>query len=233
MIPECWKTAIEEVVESVLETAGIDSPPIDAFFVAEQLEFTVLVDQTQSSRGRYKRLKGKSLIVLKPEERGERLQWSLSHELGEAYAWKIFELAADEDRSYNGLREQVANLFASMLLLPSKWFFEDAKYLHFNLKELKKIYSTASHELIALRFLDFPQETIMTVFDHGKVTRRNSNRTQNAARLIPLERNCQQEVHRINKTLEIQERGLRIQCWPVHEPGWKREIVRTTVDEWE
>lgn len=232
MIPENWETAIGTVAESVLNVAGVDRPPVDAFGIATRLRFTVLVDHAQTSRGRYKRLDGKSVIVLKPEEREERLQWSCAHELGEAHAWKIFNLVSDEEmKSSEGVREQVANLFASRLLLPSKWFFDDASRLHYDLCELKKIYVTASHELIALRFLDSSEETIVTVFDHGRVTRRHSNRMQHAVRLIPLERNCQQEVHRINKTLEIQERGLRVQCWPVHEPGWKREIIRTTLDE--
>jgi len=228
-IPAVWNQALDEVAAALLDRAEMTGPPVDTLELAERLSIIVAFDSTQRARGRHKTLTGRASIFLKPDERPERLQWAAAHELGEVVAWRVFDRVPLPDGEVpSRLREQVANLLASRLLLPSRWFGDDARRLRGDLLELKRVYRTASHELIAYRMLDLPEQTIVSVFDHGRLTRRRSNGYGKPPRLQPVERDCWAEVHRSNRPVEMQERGLTVQGWPIHEPGWQREILRTT-----
>jgi hypothetical protein len=95
---------------------------------------------------------------------------------------------------------------------------------------LKAVYATASHELIAWRLLDLPRESTVTIFDHGRITRRRSNDGRRPPPPIPLECAVWQETHRTGRAGAEWCDGLLVRCWPVHEPGWKREILRTMLE---
>lgn len=224
-----WNSALDDVAADLLESAVWHEPPVDALALAERLDVLVALDAGQDARGRHKKLGGQPSIFLKPDERPERVQWAAAHELGEFAAWRVFERVdvANEEVTPR-LREGVANLMASRLLLPFDWFREDARDLDGDLLQLKRRYTTASHELIAWRLLDLPGQAIVTIFDHGRVTRRRSNGPVPSPRLLPAEQVLQQRVHTEGQAFELRQPGLRIQGWPIHEPGWKREILRTT-----
>ena len=149
--------------------------PVDAILLADQLGVTVAVDRSQAGRGRHKRMAGKSAIFLSPDDRPERLQWAAAHELGEMFACEVFLRAnvefgrVEKDHIDPTLREQVANLFASRLLLPTRSFSDDARRTECDLLELKAIYRTSSHELIVMRLLDLPEPSIVTIFDQGQL----------------------------------------------------------------
>jgi hypothetical protein len=101
-------------------------------------------------------------------------------------------LGEQEDESLS-LREPVANLLASRILLPSRWFCVDVTRLWGDLLQLKSIHSTASHELIAYRMLDLPDAGIITVFNQGQPSRRRANGFVPAPGLHPLERGASHE----------------------------------------
>ena len=218
--------AIDDLVSEVLETAGAISPPIDALDVARRLGVTIAFDGRQATRGRHKRLAGRPSIFLKPDDRQERLQWATAHELGEFLAWRIAEQAGEEDLA-DDARERIANAFAARLLLPAKWFVDDAREHACDLVALKAIYATASYELIAYRTLDLGQPAIVSVFDQGELVRRRWNGQGVVPRLHAVERACQHEANASGVLCERRESALEIRAWPIHEAGWKREIVRT------
>lgn len=228
-IPAEWANALDDAANDLLDRGGVEAPPVDCLTLAERLEIYVAYDASQPGRGRHKRIGGQSTLLVRPEERPERLQWAVAHELGEAFAWKVFErVNADVDEGSPQLREHIANLMASRLLLPNRWFFDDARREDWNLPWLKQRYATASHELIAYRFLDGDEPTTVTLFDQGQLTRRSANVRQRAPRLTQLERDCWSEAHRDSRSCERHSASLVVQAWPVHEPEWKREVLRTT-----
>ena len=222
-----WVSALDEVAAEILRQAGVNSPPVDVLLLAERLQIPVVFDAGQPGRARHKRLGGASSIFLKPDERPERLQWAAAHELGEVVAHQVAARAGAEGGLSPGLREQIANQIASRLLLPRAWFVADAQGLGGDVLELKSVYGTASHELIAWRLLDLPEPSIVTIFDHGRVTRRRSNLDGQSPPLSPMERACWRQVHQSGKPLERSIGAVRVQGWPVHEPQWKREILRS------
>lgn len=226
-----WIAALDVVADDMLSQAGITHPPVDAFRLAKQLGITVVMNSGQSERGRYKTLRGSPAVFLRSDDRPERLQWALAHEFGELSAWRVAERLGESNGLPAGLREQIANQLAARILLPKRWFFTDARGCDFDLTELKSRYPTASHSLIALRFLDHSTPAIVTLVDHGHISCRKSNQPQTPTPLLPAEHEALEETHRTGRPSSQRGDGFQTRAWPVHEPQWKREIVHTRFEE--
>jgi hypothetical protein len=224
-----WERCCRETVSELLDTARITRPPVDAFELARKLGLHIAWDAGQVGRGRLKRFAGRSAILLKPDERPERLHWTVAHEIGEAFAHRVFEqLDVAPDTCAPRRREQVANAMASALLLPHDWFLTDSTELDADVLALKRIYTTASHELILMETLGLGELAMVSVFDHGRLTRRRGNGQLPPPRLLPIEREVWKTVHVSGRAAERSRDGVRVQGWPVHEPGWKRELLRAS-----
>jgi Zn-dependent peptidase ImmA (M78 family) len=224
---------IDQMVEELLEAAGLTGPPVDAIALAQgQLGMVVCLDKRQMQRGRAQRSRGKPQIYLRPEPMEERHQWTVAHEIGEHLKAELLErldIEPSQTRAMTG--ESLANLFAYRLLVPSCWFNADAKALDYNLLELKPRYRTSSHEVIAWRFLDLPEACVVTVVDNDHVSRRRSNGPRMTRELFPAEKKCQEYVNRYSRPKAVQADGITVQGWPVHITDWKREILRSVIDE--
>jgi Zn-dependent peptidase ImmA (M78 family) len=219
---------LDDTVRELLQEAEVSQPPVDALRIARTLGVNVAFDGRQQERGRFKRLGGRPAVFLKPDERPERLQWAAAHELGEMVADRLLETVDDFAGEISPrLREETANRFASRLLLPERWFPADAASLDHDVPALKHRYRTASHELIALRLLDLPLPAVISIFDQGAITRRRGNQSRRPPRLQIAERDCWRRVHDDNRPTTMTTDELTVIGWPVHEPGWKREILRT------
>lgn len=225
---------LDAVVDEVLTAAGVEGPPVDAIAVAGRLGLSVVRDDTQHGRARYARLRGiggrppRPTILLRDDPRSERRQWAVAHEIGEHHAARIFEHWGVDPREAPALREQAANRFAARLLLPEAWFFPTATECDWDLLALKERFSTASHELIARRMLDRPEPpVIVTILDHDRVTFRRGNTGGRTPPLSPVERTCQRSAHRTGEPCRGDDPTHITTAWPIHEPGWPREILRT------
>jgi hypothetical protein len=49
--------------------------------------------------------------------------------------------------------------------------------------------------------------------------------------MLPQERECWRMVAQTAEPQSIEGTGFRIAGWPVHEPDWRREILRTWHDD--
>ncbi|HEX4412981.1 MAG TPA: ImmA/IrrE family metallo-endopeptidase [Lacipirellulaceae bacterium] len=239
-----FAAAVDGCAAEVLWEAEVAEPPVDTLLVAERLRLAVTRDFSMPCRGRFVRLAGYEdhgdtigTIVVGQAERPEREQWAVAHEIGESVAHRVFErLGVLFDESLSTAREQVANRLANALMLPRRWFAIDGIDRDWDLSALKERYSTASHELIARRMLEMRPPVVITIFDQGRITWRRSNATARAPGLLEEEFDAWRAAHDTDlasdRTMDG-ERGLeRVRCWPVHEPGWKREILRSEVAEW-
>jgi hypothetical protein len=236
--------AVDACAAEVLWEAGIFEPPVDALAVADGLGLTVARDYGMPCRGRFVRLAarnrdeagGVGTIVVGAAERPEREQWAVAHEIGESVAYRVFErLGVCFDESLPAAREQVANRFASSLLLPRRWFGADGSEAGWDLIMLKDRYYTASHELIARRMLEMRSPVVITLCDHGRVRWRRSNTHSRLPIMLAEERSVWQESHvtglPTTATLDAESGLESVDCWPIHEAGWKREILRSAVAE--
>ncbi len=236
---EDLSAALDDVAMDLLTEAGVEHPPVDALAVAGALGITVAMDDRQSGRARYVRLcshrpeNPRPTILLQPDPRRERRHWAVAHELGEHAACRVFAgLGVDPRETSPGARETVANHLAGRLLLPTAWFAADARDSDWDLLELKGRYATASHELIARRMLECRPPVIITIFDHRSQTFRRSNLPGRVPPPTSAEMSCWQTVHGGNRPHQTEDGPRTVQGWPVHEDGWKREILRAEVDQW-
>ncbi len=234
--PEEWSAAMDGAVIELFEEVGVLGPPIDALEIAKTLGIAIAMDGRQRGRARCVRLQGKPgrsprpAILLRPEPRPERRQWAVAHELGEHVVHRVFSaLSVDPREVAPTARETVATQLAGRILVPSAWFRGDAASCAWDLVELKSRYATASHELIARRMLEFPPPVIVTIFDHGRMYFRRSNVPGQVPPPSEAERSCWRAAHHDGRADAYRD-GLEIvQAWPVHEPGWRREILRTEI----
>lgn len=228
---------LDRVALEILDAGGVDQPPVDALELARALKIAVGMDPRQEGRARYVRLAGyrgrepQGTILLRPEPRLERRHWAVAHEIGEHTAWRVFEeLGIDPRETVPTARETIANHLAGRVLVPSRWFSADAALCQWNLVGLKSRYATASHELLARRMLDFPPPIITSIFDQGRLSFRRSNVCGRVPPPSPAETACWRVVHERNQPYVFEQGQLCIRGWPVHEEGWKREILRTEVN---
>jgi Zn-dependent peptidase ImmA (M78 family) len=237
------RAVLESVALEVLTVGGVYAPPVDAIALAEQLGIVVARDGVANARARFVRLGGGSAaqatILLADEPRPERRQWAVAHEIGESEAYRVFaELGVEPSDAPPAAREAVANKLAGCLLLPAPWFAADGRELDWDLYELKTRYATASHELIARRMLEMEPGAIVTLADHGRQIWRKSNRHFRAPPMTPAELTAWKATHELCQPTSCEPRELAdgvedVRSWPIHEPGWKREIIRTALtDQW-
>lgn len=224
---------VDRMVEELLRAAHVQQPPVDAIALAQgHLGMVICLDKRQAQRGRAQRAAGKKQIYLRPEPREERHQWTVAHEIGEHLkADLLLRLGAEPGQTRAMAGESLANLFAYRLLVPTCWFAADARALDYDLLALKAKYATSSHEVLAWRFLDLAEPCIVTILDNDAVARRRSNSWPITRKLEPAEEKCQRLVHQRGRQHRVQENGWTVQGWPVHQLDWKREVLRSVVED--
>jgi Zn-dependent peptidase ImmA (M78 family) len=238
------RAAVERVALDVLDEGDVHSPPVDMAVLAERLGIVVARDGVSDTRARFVRLGGisaggQATIYLADEPRPERRQWAVAHEIGESQAYRVFqELGVNPIDGPPAAREAVANRLAGCLLLPREWFIADGSVLEWDLYELKARYATASHEMVCRRMLEMPPPVIVTLFDQGKQQWRKSNRHIRTPPMTPPEIDAWKVAHEHATAARCEQGELPegiedVRAWPVHEPHWRREIIRTALtDEW-
>jgi Zn-dependent peptidase ImmA (M78 family) len=224
---------VDRMVEDLLRAAKITEPPVDTIALAQgHLGMVICLDKRQAQRGRAQRSAGRRQIFLRPEPREERHQWTVAHEIGEHFKSELLvRLGIDPEQTRAMAGESLANLFAYRLLVPTCWFADDAPALDYDLLRLKEKYSTSSNEVLAWRFLDLPEPVIVTIVDNDAISRRRSNAWPTRRQLEPAESKCQKYVHEHSRAWRVQENGWTVEGWPVHQDDWKREILRSVVEE--
>jgi hypothetical protein len=234
LTPHEFSAALDAVAAEMLAERPDSQAPIDALELARALGLAVAWDERQSSRGRTARLSSRgrggmqASILVRPEPRPERLQWTIAHEIGELVAHRVFaRLGVDPREAPAAARETVANAIAPRILLPREAFEAAGRETAWELVELKLRFPSASHELIARRMLDFGDNVIITVFDHGRRTFRRGNLPFRLPPLCELEEQAWSAAHHQAAAALVTDFVRRVQAWPVHEPDWKREILRT------
>lgn len=262
MLPEIPDEQLRQVLEAIareiLREAEVARPPVDAFCVAERLGLIIARDRpvaagVEQPRARFVRLaagnglvpsamsdrqEGQGAILLADDPRRERRQWAVAHEIGESRAYRVFnELGVDPREAPPAAREEIANRLANSLLLPRDWFLRDGVSVDWDLFDLKAIYVTASHELIARRMLEMPLAVIVTVADQGRCVWRRGNRGSRTPPLTPPERAAWIAAHDGGQPVACERGELPdgvddVRAWPIHEPGWRREIIRTELTAW-
>jgi hypothetical protein len=225
--------AVDRLVEDVLTHSAVTQPPVSAIDLAKRLGIEMRFGERDGRRGKGRLSSSLTLDLKEPSE--EAKQWLAAQAIGQHYKRDVMARLDEADDGPRIAGESLNNLFAYHLLVPASWLTDDVKAIGYDLPALKERYRTASHEVIAWRFLDLPEPSIVTIVDNDVVSRRRSNGVRVTRQLSPAERQCQRYVNHYSRPRTVQAQGWTVQGWPVHRTDWKREILRSTVeeDEWQ
>ena len=225
-----WRRAVAEAAGELRQCSDVIAPPVDAIQIAQSARLAIAMDRTQIGRGRIKRIAGQPTIFLRPEERPERWQWAVAHELGESQTGRICRsLSLDPGDLLPREREELANQVAREILLPLDWFRRDCESLDYDLVQLKARYRTASHELIAWRWLDLETPAFVSIFDQGVLTRRRGNGPISRRKLTEIEREFWKQLRRTRQPATLSDRELMVRGWCIDSLDWQREILLALV----
>lgn len=222
---EMDRLRLQELAESIIEAAKVIGPPVSLFEIAKAFGVPIRYDQNLDCRARLQGTPSAPIIVLGPNERPERFQSAVGHEIGELLKPEICHLlcriVGRPTIDYH------CQTLAAYLACPSRWFAGDCLRLNGNLFELKHIYSTASYEMIARRIVEVMGDPARCwIVDQGWWRLGESNakwpRTP-----IDIEYDVRRFANRSGDVIERTKDGFCSVAWPIHERGrrWKREIV--------
>lgn len=214
---------LDKLVEELLAQSQIDRPPVEPKTIADTIGLVYHETKLGGRRGQSYRRNGRQHVEIDPRDRPERKNFALAHEIMELELKKALD---DPKESHRW-----ANLGASFLLTPTAWFRDQCLRTSFDLAKLKKVFSTASWEVIALRTLNFSQ-SIITVVDDGRVTRRKSSYPFYVSKKLSDEE--KQVVQDVLQTKKVQRHHFPtcdVTGYPVFEKEHKRIILRAVLGE--
>ena len=186
---------IEKLVQKMIDESGISAPPVNPFKIAKKLKIPCTESVIHGRRGQNFILNGYRIIDINKEDRIERKCFTLAHELIEVILHDRFK---DKDE-----RHDIAMLGAPYLLMPTDWFRKACAETKFDIFLLKRIFTTASHEAIAIRTLSFAP-AVITIIDNNKVTNRKSSlNTFSGKRLMHLEKEASSLSVRVSRLYKV------------------------------
>ncbi|RME06196.1 MAG: hypothetical protein D6812_01935 [Deltaproteobacteria bacterium] len=153
---------LEMEIEALIERAGIERPPIHPRRVARRLGITLHARKELAARGVYLRRGEAEFIYFRRDDRREREHFAIAREIVQR---TLFGEVPQQRRPPHA--DRLSAQGAMMLLLPRNFFEPHAEALDWDLLRLKKIYTTASHEVIARRMTHF-RPCIVRIYDNGK-----------------------------------------------------------------
>ncbi len=212
---------IERTVDRLLAAAHVKGPPVRPERIARALKINVLDRDLPMRRGQSYRYRGMKFVDIGRTDRAERRNFTLAHE--------IMELELPAAITPKDLRHEIAVRGAATLLCPSRFFRDACTRGPFDLFELKAAFSTASHEAIALRSLDF-LEAVITVFDNGRLVNRQTSYPFGPQPVSPEERDLMRRVMASGTVDHDAWEGGSASAYPVFENAFKRVILRTVLD---
>lgn len=152
---------IEKITIDIIESYGIDAPPISVEVIATKMGLDVRpYDLGQNVSGVLVMDSGRGTIGFNPHESKVRQRFTIAHEIGHfqlhkedsaVFIDKDFKILFRDENSSTGdiKREQEANAFAAALLMPASLLLKEIKNHNFDLadedslKELAKLFNVS------------------------------------------------------------------------------------------
>jgi hypothetical protein len=209
--------AVDRVAAEVLESAGLSGPPVDALALARHLGVELRPRRESPPR--------------RAEPTEEQRQADAARAVADFLRPDVLERLGIEGPGRGLAGASLSSLLAQRLLVPTRWLAAEGRACGWDLEQLKRLFHTAAHELIAWRLLDLPQPCAITIVDNGTVAKRRSNAWRLPRELAPAEAECQSYVHSYSRPRVVRAEGWTVQGWPIHAVDGKREVLRSVLDE--
>jgi hypothetical protein len=228
---------VDRLVAGLIERAGVERPPVDALSIADEhlgIPVEVVEPAEEDERGR-RRPRARSAgggIVLSPdmtlEQRHKAAADGIARALFPDILRKLDILPGTENKQF---AVHVRGLVVGRLLVPTKLLRAALRECKADLVALKKRFTTAAMEMLALRLLDLDEPCVISIVDDGIVSVRRGNRGPGGKNLEPVEQSCLDRVAELDLPHRVRADGWTVSGWPVRGRAFRRIILRAVPDD--
>lgn len=229
---------IDRLVAGLVERAGVDRPPVDAIRIAEEhlgIPVEVVEPAGEDDWGRRRprqRPSSAGGIVLtsdmKLEQRHKAAAEGIARALVPEVLRRLNVLPGTENKQFAA---HLRGLVVGRVLVPTKLLRLALRECKDDLAALKRHFTTAAIEVIALRLLDLDEPCVISIVDDGIVSVRRGNRAAAGKRLEWVEQECHDHVAELEQPYRVRREGLTVWGWPVSGRPFRRIILRAVPDD--
>ena len=228
--------AVDRLVASLLERAGVDRPPVDALGVAEDhLGIPVeVVEPEEDERGRPRpsTRRHSGGVVLSPHMNEEQRQAAAAQGVARTL---LPDLLRKLDIVPGSESKQAAahfrGLIAARLVVPTRLFRAALRECKYDVPALKAVFKTATFEACGLRLLDLDQGCVIAIIDDGVVAVRRGNQMPAAKKLTAAEEQCLDEITRLDLPRRVRLGGWTVHGWSVPNRPFRRVLLHAVPDD--
>jgi hypothetical protein len=229
--------AIDRLVNGLLERAGVIHPPVNALQIAENhlgipVDVVEPVEEDERGRPRPRSRPQGSGIVLSPDMTEEQQQKAAAGGIARALLPDILhKLGVPPGTENKQLSSHIRGLVVARLLVPNKLLRTALKDCRYDVLALKKAFTTATTEAVALRLLDLDEPCVIAIVDDGVVAVRRGNRLPASKKLEPAEQTCLDQIMKLDQPQRIRAGEWTVHGWPVPDRPFRRIILRAVPDD--
>jgi hypothetical protein len=229
--------AIDRLVNGLLERAGVINPPVNALEIAENhlgipVEVVEPVEEDERGRPRPRSRPQGSGIVLSPDMTKEQQQKAAAGGIARALLPDILrKLDMAPGTENKQLSSHIRGLVVARLLVPNKLLRTALKDCRYDVLALKKAFTTATTEAVALRLLDLDEPCVIAIVDDGVVAVRRGNRLPASKKLEPAEQICLDQIMKLDQPQRVRAGEWTVHGWPVSDRPFRRIILRAVPDD--
>jgi hypothetical protein len=229
---------VDRLVTGLIERAGVERPPVDALRIAEEhlgLPVEVVEPSEEDERGRRRpraRPAGAEGIVIASDMTVEERHRAAANGIARALAPEVLRwlgvMPGSENRQF---ASHLRGLVVGRVLVPTRQLRAALRECKSDLVDLKKQFTTAGMEMLALRLLDLDEPCVISIVDDGIVSVRRGNRGQGGKNLEPVEQSCHDRVAELDLPHRVRADGWTVSGWPVSGRAFRRIILRAVPDD--
>lgn len=228
---------IDRLVAGLIERAGFTAGPVDALVLAEHhlglpVQFVEPAEEDESGRRRPRARPAGSGITLTTDMSEEQQHRAAAGGIAQLLMPEIFhKLGVVVGAESKQFVTHVRGLVVPRVLIPRRLLRAALRDCKYDIPALKKVFTTASMEMIALRLLDLDQPCVIAVVDDGVVATRRGNQAPASRKLSDAEQECVTRVTELDLPHRARVGEWTAWGWPVPHRPFRRILLRAVPDD--
>ncbi len=229
---------IDRMIAGMMERAGITTGSVDALALADHhlgipIEVVEPAEEDESGKRR-PRSRGANagtitLTTDMSEEQRQRVAADgIARLLLPDICKKVGMMLGSESKQFVTF---VRGLVIPRVLIPTRAFRSALRECRYDVPALKRIFATASMEMIALRFLDLDETCVVSIVDDGVVASRRGNRVAVSRKLEAAEQECVERITELELPHRARKGDWTAHGWPVPDRPFRRILLRAVPDD--
>lgn len=228
---------VDRLVAGMIERAGVTAGPVDALELAEHhlgipVQFVEPAEEDEGGRRRPRSRPAGNGITLTTDMTDEQQQKAAAAGIANLLLPDILhKLGIPQGAEGKPFLAHVRGLVVPRVLIPTRLLRAALRDCKYDVPALKRVFETATMEMIALRFLDLDTPCVVAIVDDGVVAARRGNQAPAEKRLSDAERECVERVTELDLPHRARVGEWTAWGWPVPDRPFRRILLRAVPDE--